>query len=209
MIKIVLVDDHTMVRSLLRDVISKSQDMEVVADFENGEDFLDRISAITSDVIIMDVSLSGKDGIETIKSLRAMGSQTPVLCLSMHLNRSIMNRAFKVGGNGYAVKHDPFEVLTDGIRTVAKGQRYVAPSLAEEGTHTPDADEVLVLLSPREREIFDLVAAGQTAIEIADKLLISERTVDFHRRNISDKTGLKRIQDIVKFATRNGLVIEE
>ena len=205
MIKIALVDDHAIVRQLMANVMATNADMDVIADFENGETFLAAIDGLTVNLVMMDISLTGMDGIDTIRALRAKGNTTPVLCLSMHLNRSIMNRAFKAGANGYAVKHDPFDILTGGIRRVVNGERFVSPSMENPMAADKQAEEIMAVLSPREREILSLVAGGHTALDIAGQLGISERTVDFHRRKIGEKTGMKRIPDIVKFAFEAGL----
>lgn len=208
MIKIALVDDHAIVRQLMQTVMTTNPDMETVADFESAEALLSTIETHDIDLIIMDISLSGMDGIEAITRLRTNGNTVPVLCLSMHLNRTIMNRAFKAGANGYVVKHDPFNILTEGIRQVAHGGRFISPTMEEPLTGNETTEKTLALLSPREREVFELVATGATALDIAGRLGISERTVDFHRRKIGEKTGLKRIPDIVKFAAQAGISSE-
>ncbi|MEP4433223.1 MAG: response regulator transcription factor, partial [Hyphomicrobiales bacterium] len=172
--------------------------------FESGEMLLENIKNLQLDLIVMDISLPGIDGIETIARLRSGGCTFPILCLSMHLNQAIMNRAFKAGANGYVVKHDPFDVLSDGIRSVSDGNRFISPAMSAGHLNQNNSQETLAILSPREREILLLVADGRTALDIAGQLGISERTVDFHRRRIGEKTGLKRIPDIVKFVHDNG-----
>ena len=205
MIRVAIIDDHAMVRGLLRDVMAHSTDVEIVDDFDHARGFLEVVHKHDYDVIIFDVSMPDVDGIEAIAELRKRGERTPILCLTMHLNATIMRRAFHAGANGYAVKHDPFDVLVTAIHQVAKGKRFISPSMQDLEPQDQSVEEVLAMLSAREREIFDLVANGLTALAIADTLSISERTVDFHRRKIGQKTGLKRIPDIVKFATEAGL----
>ncbi|MEM7426259.1 MAG: response regulator transcription factor [Pseudomonadota bacterium] len=205
MIKLVLVDDHTIVRNLLRDVFSASGEIEVIGDAGNGEEALDLLQTIRPDVIVMDVALPGIDGIETSAQLRARGDETPIICLTMHLSSAILDRALQAGINGYAVKHDGYEILIEGIRTVAGGGRYISPSLSSGGADSGSEQQLMQKLSKREREVVSLVASGWTAAEIADHLSISERTVDYHRRNIAEKTGLRRIADITKFAINAGV----
>lgn len=206
MIRIVIVDDHTMVRHLMRDTLSEQEGMAVVADYDNGEDFLADIDGLAVDIAIIDIGLPDDDGVEVTRHLRERGIEIPVLCLTMYLNDAVMQRAFDAGANGYAVKHDAFDILADGIRTVASGGRFLSPAI-EEVSSGPVSDEAGLLkkLSGREREIVGYVASSWTASEIADHLSISARTVDYHRRNIAEKTGLRRIADIVKFAVAVGI----
>jgi len=213
MIRLLVVDDHTMMRKLLVEEIAEIDDMEAVGDMSTGEEALSRLMQIRPDIVLMDISLPGKDGIEIAAEMRARGIETPVLCLTMHLNTHIMKRAMRAGVNGYALKHDTFEDLVQAIRTVAAGGTFVSPALMPQGEPDEDRDaladsDVLKSLSPRERQIVTLVAAGRTTSDIARHLSISVRTVDFHRRNIADKTGLRRIADITKFAVRTGLALE-
>ncbi len=209
MIKLLLVDDHTIVRNLLRDVFSASGEIEVIADVGSGEAALDLLRDVSPDVIVMDVALPGLDGIETAAQIRARGDETPIICLTMHLSSAILDRALKAGINGYAVKHDAYETLFEGIRAVAAGERFISPSLSSGGTTGNVEDQILQKLSKREREVVSLVASGWTTSEIADHLSISERTVDYHRRNIAEKTGLRRIADITKFAINAGIATNE
>ena len=148
---------------------------------------------------------AGLDGIETAEQIRASGNQVPIICLTMHLSNAILDRALRAGINGYAVKHDPYETLIEGIRAVASGERYISSSLAAGNANQSAEEHLMSKLSRREREILTLVASGWTAAEIADHLSISERTVDYHRRNIGEKTGLRRIADIAKFAIKAGI----
>ena len=211
MIKLLLVDDHTIVRNLLRDVFSASGEIEVIADVASGEAALDLLADTTPDVIVMDVALPGLDGIETAAQLRARGDKTPIICLTMHLSNAILDRALKAGINGYAVKHDSYETLFEGIRAVSTGERYISPSLTSGRAMSEGKAEEQILqnLSKRELEVVSLVASGWTTAEIADHLSISERTVDYHRRNIGEKTGLRRIADITKFAINAGIATNE
>ncbi len=205
MIRIVLVDDHTIVRHMMCDTLTAQNDFEVIADYSTGEELLDRIGTLQADIVIMDVGLPDDDGIETTRKLRQQSVETPILFLTMHLNEAIMKRTFDAGGNGYAVKHEPFEVLADGIRRVAAGATFKSPMILSRGREMSDEIALLDKLSSREREIVSLVASGWTATEIADHLSISGRTVDYHRRNIAEKTGLRRIADIAKFAIAVGI----
>lgn len=205
MIKLLLVDDHTIVRNLLRDVFSASGEIEVIGDVGSGEAALDLLQSVRPDVIVMDVALPGLDGIETATQLRSRGDETPIICLTMHLSGAILDRALQAGINGYAVKHDAYENLIEGIKTVAAGERFISPSLSAGGANEASEEQLMQKLSKREREVVSLVASGWTAAEIADHLSISERTVDYHRRNIGEKTGLRRIADITKFAINAGI----
>ena len=206
MISISLVDDHTIVRDLMTGIISANDDMMIDHSFGTGEELIENLEKLTSDIILMDISLPGLDGLETTRIIREHNCDIPVLVLTMHLNAAVMQRAFKAGVNGYAVKHDPFYVLSDGIRDVVAGKRFISQAMDKTVKQSREASEMLARLSPREREIMLFVAMGKTAQDIAGELSISERTVDFHRRNIGEKTGLRKIADIVKFAVENNLI---
>jgi DNA-binding NarL/FixJ family response regulator len=203
MIQILVVDDHDVVRGLMCDALNAEPGMQVVGDLNSGEAALRAIPALKPDVVILDIGLPGMDGIETAGTLRAKGFEMAILCLTMHLSEPIKERAFAAGVTGYAVKHDPFETLVDAIQTVTAGERFVSPALGN--AEDTGAADLLRRLSKRELEIVSHVASGWTAAEIADFLKISERTVDFHRRSIAEKTGLRRIADITKFAMEIGL----
>ncbi len=214
MIKLLLVDDHTLMRRLLVDELSAVEDFEVVGDLSTGEQALEKAALLAPDVIVMDVSLPGKDGIETTALMRAGGSETPILCLTMHFSRQILNRALKAGVNGYLLKHDAFDDLIYAIRKVSEGSNYVSPQFmtrALTSDEQPDTDDGTRLdrLTEREREIIVQIANSRKTSEIADILSISERTVDAHRRNILAKTDLKQIAEITRFALRTGLVTDD
>ncbi len=213
MIRLLIVDDHTMMRQLLVEELSALEEFEVVGDMSTGEEALSRAQLLRPDCIMLDISLPGRDGIEIAADMRSRGISTPILCLTMHLNNHIMRRAIQAGINGYAVKHDTFDDLVKAIKAVVSGQRYVSPLLMpstagfDDGPSASDND-LLQCLSDRERQIVSLVADGKTTGEIAGLLSISERTVDFHRRNVGEKTGLRRIAEITRFAVRTGLAVD-
>lgn len=225
MIQVLIVDDHTLMRELLVDELNEIEDIQVAGDVSTGEEALSRLAQIRPDIVLMDISLPGKDGIEISAEIRARGITIPILCLTMHLNNHILRRALQAGVNGYALKHDAFEDLVTGIRAVVDGKRYISPILmpGETGeTGEPgepgetgegqdsilDDTRILNKLLPRERQVVTLIAGGRTSAEMADILAISERTIDFHRRNVIEKTGLNRIADITRFAVRAGLSVD-
>jgi len=210
MTRLLIVDDHTMMRQLLAEELGALEDIEVAGSFSTGEEALTQLFNLSPDVVVLDISLPGRDGIDVAAEMRTRGFDKPILCLSMHLSNALASRAFAAGANGYAAKHEAFEDLVGAIRTLANGGRYVSPMLNQNAVTGEAAaqngdQQILDRLSRRERQIVSLFAAGKKTTEIAGQLNISERTVDFHRRNLNEKTGLGSIAELTKFAIRTGL----
>jgi DNA-binding NarL/FixJ family response regulator len=208
MIRILLVDDHEAVRGLMCNALNAEKDMTVVGGLPSGESTLENIEKIKPCIVVMDITLPGMDGIEVTQALRTSGNNIPVLCMTMHLSHPVKERAFRAGAKGYVLKHDSFNTLLDAVRIVSGGGQFVSPVLMSNKDDI-DSAELLSSLSRRELEIISYVASGWTAGEIASFLKISQRTVDFHRRSISQKTGLRRIADITKFALQVGLKADD
>jgi len=214
-IRLAMVEDHVLMRQLLVEELVEElnslDDIEVVAEFSTCEELLARINQLRADMIMMDVTLPAKSGIEGVKELRELGFNLPILCLTMHFNESTYQRAMQAGASGYAVKQEPFDELLKAIRRVAEGKHYVSAGLGEitdislNNAEAQKDQALLQQLTSRECEIIKLIAAGKTTAKISADLNISERTVDFHRRNASEKTNLKGIAEITRFAIRTGL----
>ncbi len=211
MIRIVIVDDHVLMRDLLAHDLNREEDIEVIATFGTGEEALVHNAHLQPDLLILDVSLPGKSGLAVLSELRALGHQTPILMLSMHMNAAVMQRAMRSGANGYVVKQDSFGQLLKAVRSVAKGATSVSSYLKGAPTTVDGHDqdgEILARLTDREQQVLALIANGFSSTEIAEKLRLSARTVDFHRRNIITKTGLSKTAQLTKFAIRVGLPVD-
>jgi len=211
-IKIVLVDDHAVVRSGLRLLLDAQDDMEVVGEAGNSKDAIFRARALKPDVILLDVVMPGESGIEVLPTLLKESPETKVLVLSMQDDPSYVREAFAAGASGYVLKEAADAEVVDAVREVSRGGRYVHPALgarlvAAEAEERVRAEEDP--LSDREREVLRLLALGHTNQEIAKKLYLSVRTVETHRAHIMQKLRLSSRAELVRFAMDEGLLQED
>jgi two-component system NarL family response regulator len=208
MVRIILVEDHTLVREALRVVLEQNEDMQVVAEVGDGETALRMADELVPDVVIMDVALPGTSGIAVTRSLLASHPHIKVLGLSTYLDRRIIQQMLDAGANGYIAKSSAGTELTRGIRAVVAGRSYLcneASALLAEALRNTGATESNSL-SPRERQVATLLAEGKSAPEIAAELHIAPGTVDVHRRNLMRKLDLHGVVDLTKYAIRTGLI---
>ncbi|HEU5277975.1 MAG TPA: response regulator transcription factor [Gaiellaceae bacterium] len=212
MIKVVLIDDHAVVRSGLRLLLDSEEDMEVVGEGGNAKDAIFRARALKPDVILLDVVMPGESGVEVLPRLLKESPDSKVLVLSMQDDPSYVREAFAAGASGYVLKEAADEEVVSAIREIAGGGRYVHPALgarmvaaeAEERA-AAEADP----LSEREREVLRLLALGHTNQEIAQELYISVRTAESHRAHIMQKLRLSTRAELVRYALSAGLLTEE
>ena len=212
MISVVLVDDHAVVRSGIRLLLDRQEDIEVIGEAGNAKDALSRARALKPDVILLDVVMPGESGIEVLPRLLEESPETKVLVLSMQDDPSYVREAFAAGAQGYVLKEAADEEVVSAVREIAKGGRYVHPTLgarmvaaeAEERA-AAEADP----LSEREREVLRLLALGHTNQEIAGKLYISVRTAESHRAHIMQKLRLATRAELVRYALSQGLLTDD
>ena len=212
MIRVVLVDDHAVVRSGLRLLLEKQDDIEVVGEAGNAKDAIFRARALKPDVILLDVVMPGESGIEVLPKLLKETPETRVLLLSMQDDPSYVREAFAAGASGYVLKEAADEEVVSAVREIADGGRYVHPALgarmvaaeAEERA-AAEADP----LSEREREVLRLLALGHTNQEIAEQLYISVRTAESHRAHIMQKLRLSTRAELVRYALAHGLLADD
>jgi two-component system, NarL family, response regulator NreC len=199
-IRVLLVDDHAIVRSGIRRMLTENGAFEVVAEASDGDEAIRLTRRHTPDVVVLDIGLKAKSGLDVLPDLRAIGPR--VVILSMQDEPAYARQAFELGAQGYVLKDAADEDLVDAIRTVLDDRIYVHPSLAARLVlRQPDDD-----LSDREREILRLIALGYTNQEIAKKLYLSVRTVEAHRRHILNKLRLQTRADLVRYALEHRLV---
>lgn len=214
MIRVMLVDDHTMVRQALRIVLEKSSAITVAAEAGDGESALRIAGECKVDVVVMDVALPGLSGIEATQRLVAEHPQIKVLALSTYLDRRIVEQILKAGATGYVLKSAAGEVLEDGILSVMQGKNYFSSevsALLGEQLQQPlnlSGETGIVTLTQRERQVARLLAHGKSAPEIASTLFISPRTVEVHRRNIMSKLDLHKAVDLTTYAIHTGLIMD-
>jgi two-component system, NarL family, response regulator NreC len=213
LIRVVLADDHAVVRSGLRAVLGSARDIEVIGEAANGRDAIAIVKRLEPDVVIMDLTMSEMDGISATQELVEAGSATKVLVLTMHAEEEYLLQVLQAGAAGYIVKSAADRDLVDAVRTVAKGEVYVQATAARvlaRGLTQKDPNAAerqrFEKLTERERDVLRLVARGYTAPEIGERLYISPKTVDTYKQRISEKLGLQHRADYVKFALRLGLL---
>jgi DNA-binding NarL/FixJ family response regulator len=211
MIRILLVDDHAMVRQGIRSLLEGHGGYQIVGEAGDGREVLHQLAAATPDLAIMDVAMPRLNGIETTRQIRAMSPITRVLMLSMHDDPQYVLEALRAGACGYVLKEGAFRELLAAIDAVMQGKVYLSQALhamkvAEmrqgSGQGPPSA---LAGLTPRERQVLQLIAEGNSGTEIARELGISARTVESHRERIMAKLDLHSIADLTRFAVRHGV----
>jgi two-component system invasion response regulator UvrY len=208
MIKILIADDHPIVREGLRQVIEKAADMKVAGEALNGQEVLDKAYAEEWDVLLLDFSMPGKGGLDVIKELHRERPKLPILILSMHPEGELAPRLLKAGAAGYLAKESATKELVNAIRKVHAGGRYVSPALAEKlvmDLSTPSDKKPHELLSDREYQVLLLIAAGRSPNEIAVEFSISVKTVRTYRDRIMEKMSFKNDVELTRYALDHGL----
>ena len=212
-IKLMLADDHAVVRSGLRMLLDAQPDMEIIAEAESGEEAVTKVQELKPDIVLMDVEMPGMNGIEATRVIKGSVPETAVLALTMYEDDQYFFEMLKAGASGYVPKRAAPDELVNAIRTVSQGDIFLYPTLAarlvndylnRDETTAPETDEAD--LTPREREVLIEIAEGLTNPEIAETLTISVKTVDRHRENIMRKLNLHNRVDLVKYAIRKGLI---
>ena len=206
--KVMLVDDHAVVRMGFKLLLQACADIEVVAEADSGEAACQLVDASLPDVVVMDLAMAGMGGIEAIKRLLAKNPKLRILALSAHEDTSHPKRALQAGALGYLSKRSAPDVLIDAIRIVAKGQGYldaqIAQRIAVQGIHGDQGP--MEKLSAREFEVFAQLARGQSVAQISDALKLSNSTVGTHLYNIKQKLGLTNQAEMTLLAVRHGLI---
>lgn len=212
-IRVVLVDDHAILRSGLKAVLGAARDIEVVGEASNGREALDQVSRLTPDVVVMDLTMAEMDGITATRALGERENPPRVLVLTMHAEEEYLLPVLEAGASGYLVKSAADRELIEAVRTVARGDLYVSPSAGRvlaRGIRKKDEHAELRAryekLTEREQEVLRLVAAGYTAPEIGEQLYISPKTVDTYKQRVNEKLGLQHRNDYVNVALKLGLL---
>ncbi|WP_163877351.1 response regulator transcription factor [Paenibacillus favisporus] len=214
MINIIIVDDHAMVRSGLRMLLSAAPDIEVVAEASEGDEGIRMALEHQPNVVLMDLSMPhGKDGLTAATELKQQLPDVAVLILTMHDDDEYLFRAIHAGAAGYVLKSAPHEELLTAIRTVAGGDAYLYPTATKrlmneyvEQMRRGESTDLFDGLSEREKEVLSLTAMGYANKEIAEQLVISVKTVETHKSNLMEKLGLKTRPELIKYAMKKGLL---
>jgi DNA-binding NarL/FixJ family response regulator len=211
MTRIVLADDHTLVRSGLRALLEGMPDIEVVAEAGDGRAALDAVARHAPDVLITDVTMAGMNGLEVAEHVRKEHPATRVIVLSMYSSEEYVMRALKAGASAYLLKDAATAELGLALSAVARNEVYLSPGASQRLVRHvagPSADP-LAALTPRQREILKLIAEGVHTKEIAHRLMLSPKTVEAHRAQLSERLGFRDVAGLVRLAIRTGLVSDE
>ena len=207
-IRILLADDHKLVRQGFRLILASQEDMEVVGETGNGREAVELSKSLKPDVVLMDVTMPELNGIEATRRIREASPHIRVLALSVHRDSVYVREIVRAGAEGYLLKESADTDLLAAVRAVGEGNSYLSPEVS--GAILKDyrkhATNPMDLLTSREREVLQLIAEGKTNKDIASTLHLSVYTVDGHRTRIMDKLNLHSVGELVRFAVRNGLV---
>lgn len=213
MIKILLVDDHAVVRMGLTMLLNTNPDMQVVGEASEGNEGIKKALKLKPNVVVMDLSMPhGKDGLSATSELKKLLPEVNILILTMHDDEEYLFRAIQAGASGCILKSAPHDELMAAIESVAKGDAYLHPSatkrLMEEylSSTKHDGNDTFNLLSDREREVLTLIAKGYSNKEIAEQLVISVKTVETHKGNLMEKLQMKTRPELVEYAVKKGLL---
>jgi len=213
-IKILLADDHKIFREGVRSILEKEKDMEVIGEASNGAEVLELIEQVKTDVLVLDIDIGSPNGIEITASISEKHPETKIMILSMMGLHDFVIQALEKGAIGFLLKNTGKDEVLTAIRSVSKGDSYFSREVSAiliEQLQKPASSRkkhTEIPISPRELEVLKLIAQEFSNAEIAEKLYISIRTVDTHRRNLLEKLGVKNTAGLVKFAIQKGLVDE-
>jgi DNA-binding NarL/FixJ family response regulator len=211
-IRLVLADDHAILRAGLAALLALEPDLDVVAEVSTGEEALERTKTVRPDVVVMDLDMPGMGGLEATRQIAALELETRVLVLTSHAETEYLLRVLEAGGSGFVQKTNAEQDLIDAIRIVAGGEVFLYPSatklLLREYRTAEAKGEVSPLeeLSEREREVLALTAEGFTSTEVGKKLFLSPKTVDTYRSRLMQKLGLSHRSELVRFALQTGVL---
>jgi DNA-binding NarL/FixJ family response regulator len=209
MIRVLIADDHPLIRRGLRDLLEAEGNMRVAAEASNAAEVLEKVRKEPFDIVIMDITMPGRTGLDALRDLKKEFPKLPVLMLSIHPEDQYAIRAIKAGAAGYLTKESAPEELVNAIEKVISGGRYVSTHLAQrmaEELGGLAGREPHELLSDREFEVLCLIGQGQSVTQIADRMSLSVKTVSTYRARILEKTGLKSTADLIRYALEHNLV---
>jgi DNA-binding NarL/FixJ family response regulator len=207
-IRILLADDHAVVRQGFKMILGAQPDFEIVGEAGNGREAVELAENLKPDVVVMDVAMPELNGIEATRRLAASAPHTRVVALSMHKDNVYVREILRAGARGYLLKDSVAGDLVSAVRAVAQGEGYISPAVSNAvlDDYRKHVTNPIDLLSSREREVLQMLAEGKTNKEIAAVLNLSVYTVDAHRGRIMEKLNVHSINELVRFAVRNGLI---
>lgn len=208
--RILLADDHRLLRAGIRALLEKFPGVTIVSEVDNGREALSHISTTHPDLILMDIAMPGLNGLDALARITTEHPRTRVVILTMHANEEYVLKAMRSGAAGYLLKNSKPAELQLALETVVGGETYISPAIAgtvaEYLRRSGQSDDPLAQLTPRQREILQLIAEGQSTKGIADTLKISGKTVEMHRALLMERLQIHDVAGLVRYAIRNGLV---
>ena len=210
MIRVLICDDHLIVRQGIKQVLAEAEDLRVVGEAANGPDAIQQVRAGQVDVVLLDIAMPQRDGLDVLKALKSEFPRLPVLMLSTYPDRQYAVRSLKLGAAGYLNKSAHSEQMIDAVRSVARGKLFITPSVAEQlagaigagGRPADDEQPLQEKLSHREYQVFQLLASGRSVGEIAGQLVLSPNTVSTYRARVLEKIGVRNDVELALFAVR-------
>ncbi len=212
MIRVLLVEDHVLVRDGLRALLERAGDIHVLGEASNGQEGVELTKSLKPDVVIMDIMMPRLNGIQASEHIQNLKLPAKVLLLSMYSEEGLVHQALQSGAKGYVLKTSVSEELLQAVRAVSRGETYLSAAISSivmESAYRPSAlqsNNPLDNLSPREKEILQLIAEEHTSVEIANMLSISEKTVEKHRANLMEKLRVRNLAGVVRLAIKYGLI---
>lgn len=213
-IRVLVADDHTIVRKGLCALLDGHKEIEVVAEAENGREAIKKVEQVQPDIVLMDITMPGLNGLETTRQLKKRHPKMKILILTMHDNEEYIFETLRAGASGYLVKRTAPDELISAIHAVNRGESFLSPSISKRviegyirfGQSEQEEDEAFIKLTDREREVLQLIAEGRVNREIAELLHISIKTVETHRSHIMEKLNIRNIAELTQYAIRKGLI---
>jgi DNA-binding NarL/FixJ family response regulator len=209
MLRILIADDHAIVRQGLKQIVTETRDMTVVGEASNGQELLNKIKESEYDVVVLDITMPGRNGMDVLRQLRSERPRLPVLMLSIHPEEQYALRALRAGASGYLTKESAPDELVVAIRKVSRGGKYISSSLAEKLASELEVGREQApheALSDREYQVMCMIASGKTVMEIAQELSLSEKTISTYRSRILEKMKMKNNAELTYYAIKNQLV---
>jgi DNA-binding NarL/FixJ family response regulator len=213
MIRVILADDHHLVRQGIRSLLEKTGDIQILAEAENGQEAVKLAERLAPDVLVMDIAMPRLNGIQAAEQIRSLGLATQVVILSMYSDETVVRHALRVGVRGYLLKRSVVEELLLAIRAAMRGEIYLSPAISQmmmtdflAGQSAAEAVSPFDQLSAREREALKLVAEGATNKAIAEAMQISIKTVEKHRTNLMTKLNVHDLAGLIRIAIKHGLI---
>lgn len=214
MIKIIVAEDHHLVREGILSLLEKAEDIEIIAEAEDGEEAVQLVQQHRPDVLLTDIGMPRLNGIQAAEKIRDMGLETRVVILSMHSNKSLIRQSMRSGAKGYVLKSGIKDELLMALRAAARNGTYLSPEvsellMADFGTPAAEGQDGFDLLNTREREILKLISEGYTNKSIADLMHLSVKTIEKDRTSLLEKLQVRDLASLIRLAMKHGLIFDE